>query len=166
MIVEDLVGIILVLGVVLAENKVKQSACGVNYGQGIELVIPDYIVCLLERGALGSGDELFKRSHELGNGGGKLHARNAVVAAGNYAEKLAGGRAVLGDGHGGVAVALFKLEHILERCVGGDVRSAGNKACLVAFYASHHCRLVLYRLRAVYERYAALLCQRYGHSVV
>ncbi len=54
MIVEDLVGIVLVLGVVLAENEVKQSACGVNYGQGIELVIPDNIVCFLERGALGA----------------------------------------------------------------------------------------------------------------
>ena len=99
-IVEDLVGIVLVLGVVLAENEVKQSACGVNYGQGIELVIPDNIVCFLERGALGSGDELFKRSHELGNACGKLHAGNAVIAAGDDTEKLAGSGSVLGDGHG------------------------------------------------------------------
>ena len=164
--VEDLVGVILMLRVVLAENEVEQSALGVNDGQGVELVVPDDVVCFLERGALGSGDELLKRGHELGNAGCGVHAGNAVVAAGDYAEQLAVCLAVGGDCHGGVALLRLECEHVREGRVGGDVRCAGHEACLIALDASYHCRLVLDGLRAVDERNAALLGKRNCHRVV
>ena len=62
--VEKLVGVVLMGIVVLAENKISEIALGIDYGQGVELVVPNYVVCLLEGGAVGGGDELFAGSHE------------------------------------------------------------------------------------------------------
>ena len=58
-------GVLLVLGVVLAEDEVEQVTLLVDDGQGVELVIPDDVVGLLQGGRGGGGDELFARGHEL-----------------------------------------------------------------------------------------------------
>ena len=154
------------LGVVLAENKVHELALIVDDGQRVELMIPNDIVCFLQGGVLVSSDELGKRSHELADLGLNIHAADTVVTAGDDAEELAVCRAVLGDGDGGKAVALFKVENVRQRLVGHNVRCGGNKACLIIFNSCDHCRLVLNRLRAVDEGNAALLGQCDSHGVV
>ena len=62
--VEKRVLVFLMLLIVLSEYEVHKNAVIVNYGERIELMLPDYIVCFLKRCACWSGDELFKRSHE------------------------------------------------------------------------------------------------------
>lgn len=46
------------LGVVLAENEVAQAVVLIHNGQSVELVLPNDVVGLLERGGGGSSDEL------------------------------------------------------------------------------------------------------------
>lgn len=48
-------GVLLVLGVVLAEDEVEQVVVFIHDGQRVELVLPDDVVSLLERGRRRSG---------------------------------------------------------------------------------------------------------------
>ena len=164
--VEQLAGVLLVLLVVLAEDEVQQATVGADDGQGVELVVPDDVVGLLQAGALGGGDQLLPGGHKGGDAGGGVHAADAVVPAGDDAQQAALVGAVLGDGYGGVSVALLQVQHVLESGVGGQVGVAGDKAGLVALHPGHHGRLALHRLGAVDEAEPALLGQGHGQGVV
>ena len=159
-------GVLLVLSVVLAEDEVEQVILLVDDGQGVELVIPDDVVGLLQARRGGGGDELFARGHELTHRQVGAHARDAVVTARHDAEKLAVRGGVLGDGDGGEAVFLLQGEHIRERVVGREVRGAHDEAGLVRLDAAHHLGLALDGLGAIDEGQAALLGQGDGERVV
>ena len=163
--VEQLVGLLLVQVVVLAEHERAQAALVVDDGQGVELVLPDDVVGFLQGRAVGRGDHLLARRHELAHLGLGVHAAHAVVAARDDADQAAVGRAVLGDGDGGVTGLLTQGQNVGQRRIGADVRIALDKARLVALDAGDHRGLVLDRLRAVEERHAALLRQRDGQPV-
>ena len=160
--VEKLVGVVLMGIIVLAENKISEIALGIDYGQGVELVVPDYIIGFLERCGVRSGDELFEGSHERRNFLVAGHAADAVVSARNYADKSAVSRAVLGHGDSGMAVSLLERDNVVESRVGSDVRVTDDEARLEILCSCDHCRLVLDALRAEDERHAALLCERHG----
>ena len=163
--VEQLVGILLVALVVLAEDEIAELARFVDDGQGIELVIPDDIVGLFERGALLGPDQLVKGSHERGDGRIRVHAGDTIVAAGDDADELALGCPVFRDGDGGVPGLLLEAEHVAQGLFGADIGVGADKARLVALGAPDHGGLVLDGLGAVNEAHAALLSQRHGQSV-
>ena len=83
--VQQLQGVLLVALVVLAEDEVAEPAGPVDDGKGVQLVLPDDVVGLLEGGALRRPDELFKGGHESGDLGVRLHAAHPVVPAGDNA---------------------------------------------------------------------------------
>ena len=163
--VEQLVGLLLVQVIVLAEHERAQAALVVDDGQGVELVLPDDVVGFLQGRAVGRGDHLLARGHELTHLGLGVHAAHAVVAARDDADQAAVGRAVLGDGDGGVTGLLTQGQNVGQRCIGADVGVAAHEARFVALDAGDHRGLVLDRLRAVEERHAALLRQRDGQPV-
>ena len=110
--VQQFIGILLMGVVVLAEYECNQLAVLVHDGQGVELMIPDDVVCSLERGALGCGDQLFKGSHEFRNLEIGRHTADAVISTGHDAKQLAGIRTVIGYSHGGVAGLLLECQNI------------------------------------------------------
>ena len=138
----------------------------IHNGQRVELVLPDDVVCFLERSGGGRGDELFARRHEFAHLQVRSHAAHAVVAARHYAEEPAVGGSVLGDGDGRIAVALLEREHVGERVVRREVRSRRHKARLVVLHAAHHLGLALDGLGAEDERKAALLGKGDAQRVV
>ena len=166
MLVEQLVGVLLVGGIVLAEYEVFESLILIHQRQGVELVLPDDVVCFLERGVGVRGDQIFKLGHEFRDRSVQLHAADAVVAAGDDADQLAVGGAVLGDCDGGMSGLILELEDILEGLVRADIGIAGDKARLVALDSGHHCSLILNRLGTINKGDAALFCQRNRHLVV
>ncbi len=166
MCVEQLERVFLVGVVVLAEYHVNEALILINDRQCIQLVIPNDVVCFLERGLLRRGNQLFKRSHELADTGRTIHAADAVVTAGDNAQQLAVGRAVSGDSHGGMAGARLELQHIGERLFRLDVGIADNKACLVALDAGNHRSFRFNALGAVDERHAAFLGQCDCHGII
>ena len=151
------------LVVVLAEDDAHQVVVLVHDGQGVELVVPDDVVGLLEGDVLVPHDELLARGHEVANLLLVVVAAGAVVAAGHDAKELATGGAVVGDGHGGVAGALLELHDLLH----GHVRREGgvglHEAGLVVLNGLDHGRLGLGRLVAVDEGEAALDGERHAH---
>jgi hypothetical protein len=50
--------------VVLTENETNESSFCINDRELVDLVVPDDVVCFLERCALGCGNELIDGSHE------------------------------------------------------------------------------------------------------
>ena len=128
--------------IVLAENKGDQVAVFAEDGQGVELVIPDDVVGSLQAGAFGGRDDLFGRSHELGNRGGGIHAADAVITAGDNAQELAGAGAVISDGHGGVASTFLHHENICQGVVQAEVGVTGDKAGLVCLHLADHLSLL------------------------
>ena len=128
-------------------------------------MLPDDVVGFLQGRAVGRGDHLLARRHELAHLGLGVHAAHAVVAARDDADQAAVGRAVLGDGDGGVTGLLTQRQNVGQRRIGADVRIALDEARLVALDAGDHRGLILDRLRAIEERHAALLRQRDGQPV-
>ena len=164
--VQHLVGVGLMGVVVLAEHQVHQVVLVVHHGQRVQLVVPDDVVGNLQAGVHGRHDHVLARRHEAGHLLVHGHARQAVVAVRHHAHQLAVRRAVLGHGHGGVAVLVLEGHHVGERHLGREVRIARHEAGLVVLHARDHGRLILDALRAVDERQAALGGQRDGHAVV
>ena len=164
--VQHLVGVGLVRVVVLAKHERHQAVVRVHDGQGVQLVVPDYVVGSLERGVGRRNDEFLARGHEVRHLLVQAHARQPIVAAGHDAQKLAVRGAVVGNGHGGVAVFLLERHHVAQRHVGREVGIGGDEAGLVVFDARDHGRLVGDGLVAVDERQAALGGQRHSHAVV
>ena len=148
--------------VVFAENKISELAFGIDYGQGVELVVPNYIIGFFKRGGVRSGDELFEGSHEGRNFLVAGHAADAVVSARDYANKPAVCRAVLGHGNSGMPVSLLERDNVVESRVGSDVRVTDDEARLEILRSCDHGRLVLDALGAEDERYATFFCERHG----
>ena len=164
--VQQLQRILLVAGVVLAEHEVHQLALCVHNGQGIQLMGPDDVVGFLQSGFRRGGDQLFQRRHEGGHLLLGAHAADPVVTAGHNAQQPAGGGAVLGDGHGGVAVLGLQGQHICQGVFRGQIACGDNEACLMALYPCHHGGLGLDGLCAVDERKSAFLGQCDGKLIV
>ena len=165
-VVKQLQGVLLVLGVVLAEDDVHQIPLIRHDGYGIELVLPNDIVRLRKTRRRGSGDQLLERGHEFLDGGLEGHTADAVVAAGHDAEQFAEAGAVVRDRYGVVTLPAHQLQNVGKGAVGSDVGVGHHKARLIIFDTLHHRRLVLHRLRAVNERYAAFARERYGEGVI
>ena len=166
LVVQQLQGIVLVGGVVLPEHEIQQVVILVHDGQAVELVLPDDVIGFLQRGVRGSGDQLLTGGHEVLDLVGGVHTADAVVTAGDDAQQLTVGGAVLGDCHGGEAVALLQRQHVGEGSFRGQIGSGGDETGLIALHPCHHGGLILDGLRAVNEADAALLCQRDGKGVV
>ena len=149
--------------IVLAEHEAHQMAVLGDDGQSIQLVVPNDIVGGLQTGALGSGDDLLHRGHELGDLGGGVHAADTVVPAGHQAQQLAGAGAVVGDGHGGVAGALFQRQHVGQSVGQAQVGIAEHETGLVVFHLADHLGLLLNGLGDIDESDAALLRQSDAH---
>ena len=158
--------VLLMLVIVLAENEIEQPPRIVHDRQRIELMIPDDVVGFLERGGGRCGDELLARRHEIAHLDARIHAADAVVAAGHDAEQLPVRRGVLGDGDGGIAILILQRQHIRQHMLRRQIRGADDKARLAVLDAADHLGLALNGLRAVDERQAALLCQRDGQRIV
>ena len=166
LVVQQLQGVGLVGGVVLPEYEVHQVVIVVHHRQGVELVLPDNVVGGLQGGVAGGGDELFPGGHEGLDLLGALHPGDPVVPAGDDAQELAGGGAVIGDGHGGEAVGGLESQHIVQGVLRGQIGGGNHKAGLVALHLCHHLRLGFNGLRAVDEAEAPFLCQGNGQGVV
>ncbi len=164
--VQQLAGVLLVALIVLAEHEVQKPPIDADDRQGVELVVPDDVVGLLEAGALGGGNKLLEGGHELGHRGGGIHAADPVVPAGDDAQQPALVGAVGGDGHGGVPVPGLQVQHVLEGGVRGQVGVAGDKARLIALHPGHHGGLVLHGLGAVDEAQPSLPGQGHRQGVV
>ena len=154
------------LCVVLTEYEIFQASVLIHDGKGIELMLPDDIVCNLQGGSFGCGDELCKRRHEVLDLLGRFHAAHAVISAGNDTEQLAVRRSVLGHRHGGVSLLLRERKNVRQGVLGGEIGVADNEACLIIFHAGNHSRLVFNGLRAVNKGKPAFLRKSNGESVV
>ena len=164
--VQQLQGACLVGVVVLAEYQIHQPALVVQDGQGVDLVVPDDVVGLLEGGGGRGGNQLLDGGHEVTHPLVSGHAADPIVPAGHNTHKAAVGGAVLGDGHGGVAGLFLQGQDIAQRSVGADVGVGHHKAGLIALHPGHHGRLALNGLGAVDEGHAALLGQGDGQLIV
>ena len=160
--VQQFVDVLLVGVIVLTEDHILQVTFGVHQGQRVDLVVPDDVVAIMQAGGVGSGDQLVQRGHELGDLEVHRHAGQAVVAGGNDAQQLAVSRAVIGDGHGGVAGAGLQVQHIAEGSLRRQVGVRSDKALFVGLDAADHVGFLLDGLRAVDEGNASLLGQCNG----
>ena len=122
-------------------------------------MLPDNIVCKLERCSLRRGNETLERSHKRCDLLIKAHARHAVVTARNNTEQLAVRGSVVGDGDGRETVLFLERKHICKRCIRREVRVRNNKTRLIVLHSCDHRSLTLNRLRAVNKGHAALLCE-------
>ena len=138
---------------------IHQIALGVHQRQGVDLVIPDDVVAVVQRGVLRSSDQLLDGGHERGDGGVIGGVVDAVITRSHNAQQLAVGGAVSGDGDGGVAGAGFQLQHVVQGGSGSQVGVGDDITGLVALDAADHGSLVLNALRAVDEGHAALTGQ-------
>ena len=135
-------------------------------GQGVELVLPDDVVGALQSGVGATGDQLFTGGHEGGDLLGAFHTGNTVVTAGDQTQQFAVGRAVVGDGHGGEAIALLQRQHVCQGGIGGQVGGGNHETGLMALDLSHHSGLLFDGLGAENEADAAFLGQGDGQGVV
>ena len=146
--------------VVLAEHHVLQTALLVDQGQGVDLVVPDDIVAVVQAGAGRGGHQLLDGGHELGDFQLAAHAGQAVIAGSHQAQQLAVGTAVVGNGDGGMAGTDFQVQHIGQGGLRRQVGVRSDKALLVRLDAADHVGFRLDALGAVDKRDAALLGQR------
>ena len=161
--VEQLVGVGLVAVVILAEDDAHEVIVVVDNGQSVELVVPDDVVGNLEADVLVAHDELLARGHELGDLLLVVIAAGAIVTAGDDAQELALGSAIVGDRHGGVAGLLLELDDLLHGHVGGQRGIGLNETSLVILNGLNHSSLGLGGLRTVNEGQATLGSERDAH---
>ena len=119
-------------------------------------MLPDDVVGLFEGGGVGGGDQLVEGGHEVGDLLRAVHPGDPVVAAGDDAQQLPVGGAVVGDGDGVVAGDRLQVEDVLQGGVGPDVGIGGDIPRLIRLDPGDHSRLVLDRLGAVDKGDAAL----------
>jgi len=158
--VQQLVGVLLVGVVVLAEDEILQVALGIHQRQRVDLVVPDDVVAVMQGGVFRGRDQLFDGGHEGGDGGVIGGVVDAVIAGGHDAQQLAVGGAVGGDGNGGVAGAGLQLQHIVQGGRRGQIGVRDDIAGLIALDAADHRCLILNALGAIDKGNAALACQR------
>ena len=161
--VEQLVGVGLVAVVVLAEDDAHQVIVVVDDGQGVELVVPDDVVGNLEADVLVAYDELLTRGHELGDLRLVVITAGAIVTAGDDAQELTLGSAIVSDRHGGVTGLLLELDDLLHGHVGGQRGIGLNEASLVILDGLDHSGLGLGALGTVNEGQATLGSERDTH---
>ena len=149
--------------VVLAEDNAHEVIVVVNDGQGVELVVPDDVVGNLEADVLVTHDELLTRGHELGDLRLVVIATGAIVTAGDDAQELTLGSAVVGDRHGGVTGLLLELDDLLHGHVGGQRGIGLNETGLVILDGLDHSGLGLGALGTVNEGQATLGSERDTH---
>src|SRR5699024_8879698 len=101
--VQQLVGVLLVGVVVLAEDEVFQASFLVHQGQGVVRVVPDDVVAVVQGGVLGGGDQVAHGGQEGGQRRVVGGVVDPVAAGGHDAHQPGAGGAVVGDGDGGVA---------------------------------------------------------------
>ena len=157
--------VFLVLIIVLAEYEIAQLAVLRNNRQRVELMFPNDIICFLQRGAFGSGDQLFKRSHKAFDLLGRIHTADAVIATRNDTHKTTLGSAILGNSNGRVTRFLLQSKHVGKRLIGTQVGIAANEARLIALNLGNHSSLAFNRLRAKDKGNATLLRKGYGETI-
>ena len=162
-VIEQLVGVGLVAVVVLAEDDAHKVIVVVDDRQSVELVVPDDVVGNLEADVLVAHDKLLTRGHELGDLLLVVIAAGAIVTAGDDAQELALGSAIVGDRHGGVAGLLLELDDLLHGHVGGQRGIGLNETSLVILNGLNHSSLGLRGLRTVNEGQATLGSERDTH---
>ena len=128
----------------------------VHDGQGVEFLVPDEVVRILEGDVLIAHDELGAGRHELGDLLGVVVTAGAVIAARHDAEQLAARRAVVGHGHGGVARLVLEGDDLLHGHVGREGGIGLDETRLVVLDRFDHGGLGLGGLGAVDEGDAAL----------
>ena len=149
--------------VVLAEHDADQVVVVIDDGQGVELLVPDEVVGVLQGDVLVAHDELGAGRHELGDLLGVVVARGTIVAARHDAEQLAARGAVVGDGHGGVTGLLLEGDDLLHRHIGRERGVGLDEAGLVVLDRLDHGGLGLGRLGTIDEGDAALGGERDAH---
>ena len=100
--------------IILAEYKTDQVAVLIDNRKGVELVVPDKIICHFEGGILSCGNKLIGWGHKLRYQLRAIIARRTIVTRGNNAHELTARSAVISDRHGGVTSLLFKIKHVTK----------------------------------------------------
>ena len=163
--IQQLVDVLLVGIVVLAEHEVFQVALSIHQRQRVDLVVPDDIVAVVQRGILRCGDQLLDGSHKGGNGSIIGGVVDTVITGGHNAHQLAVRSAIGSDSNGGVAGAGLELQHIVQGGGRSQVGIGDHITGLIALDAAHHGSLVLNALGAVDEGHTALTCQCNGQLI-
>ena len=153
--IQQLIGILLVILIVLAKDKIAKPTGFINDRKGIELMRPDDIIGLFEGGTFCRPDQLVIRGHKIADFRLGIHTADAVVAAGDNADKLAVGGSVFRYGNGGMPGLLLQAEYVSECGFRADVRVAANKTCFIAFCTTNHGGLIRNALRTVNKGNAA-----------
>ncbi len=117
--VQQLVDVLLVGVIVLAENHIQQATFLVDQGQ--ELILLSQMISLQSCRLVVAGavTSLSSRVMNSVTAGSIVMQGQAVVAAGHDAQQLAVGGAVVGDSDGGVTSAGLEVEHIAQGSLRG-----------------------------------------------
>ena len=100
--------------IILAEYKADQVTVLIDNRKGVELIVPDKVICLFKGGILSCGNKLISWGHKLRNQLRAIIARRAIVTRGNNTYKLTARSAVVSDRHSGVTSLLFKIKHVTK----------------------------------------------------
>ena len=146
-----------------AEYEAIQTAVLVEYRQGVDLVVPNDVVCFGKGEAVFSFDELVNRGHEVLDLFRSVHAADSVVTAGYDADHLAGRGAVFGDGDGGMTCLCLEGEDVSKSVFRRKVGVARNKSCFLSFNSGNHGCFIFRGLGSIDERNAAVSCEFNGH---
>ena len=129
-------------------------------------MLPDDVVCFLQRGILIRIDQILKFRHELGDLRLRSHPADAVILVRHDSKKLSSAFPVIRHRDGGMSRFLRDIEHVRQCHIRRHVGIAHHKSGPVTLHPSHHFHLLLNRLRAINKGQAAFLCQRDRKSVV
>ena len=143
--------------IILAEYKADQMAVLIDNRKGVELIVPDKVICLFKGGILSCGNKLISWGHKLRYQLRAIIARRTIVTRGNNTYELTARSAVISDRHGGVTSLLFKIKHVTKGHLWSKGGVRNNKACLVALNLTNHLSLILSGLRTINKGNAALL---------
>ena len=160
--VQQLQRIFLMSCIVFTEYHVQHTAVVINDRQSVEFFLPDDIVSLLQGGIFRSINHFVNRSHEVTNLSIHRHTARTIVTAGNNAFQLAVSGTIAGNSNSGVTGAFLQCQDVSQSAVRTDIGVAAYKACAIAFNTSNHSSFVLYGLRTIDERNAALFGKSYS----
>ena len=112
MAVQQLVGILLVFVVILAEDHGDKIVVLVDDGQLIDLVIPDDIIRFFKGCPFIGENQLLERSHERPDLGVRRRPAEAIISACKDTHQSAVRSSVIGDGDGGVSGPVLDCQGI------------------------------------------------------
>ena len=147
--------------IIFAENKTVKAAIFIKNGKGINLIIPDNIICFRKRDAEPGSDQLFKRRHKISNLLAAIHTAHTVITARYDPHQFPVRCTVLCNRHRGMPRLFLQRKDIRQRIHRSQIGITEYKTCLLCLYTRHHRRFVLRRLRAVNKRNAAVTRQFY-----